>query len=493
MKTKAKNMNAPKWLQNNIALFSAVTVLIFGWLLTCGSMIAQSGDATDIWKTITTIHSASPYPSYVLYKGFSSLFPYVWLYDLAAVMGIDDFFFIRLYHAMLFSYVATIGIPAVTEHFLHYKPRLWQKLLLSASLFYFWSWTRALTQIMVDLPSCASFIAAMHLACKFDETTGDNRLVFVGVCGLMCALCGSISGQYMPAVMCIGIFVLIRVFRPNVKHPVVNLSRHKKFLTLACFVLGCAVVVGVRIVFKITIYERITADSSILDGGFWLRRGLLYMMDKQRMFMEPATLNDARGYALLQSLYGQNADSILDAAGQGGASFGIVEYFAVVIKHPIDFLIRYIDRFFLCLSPDRGRLSASSLFLGYLFVYLTLYTIVTRCQQARDIFCAEFWLAMAAPASVIATLALTVEMRYAMGLQSMIYGVALAGPALPEIYDKLCSFFTTLHKKGGCALLAQKRFAWGLIIGIIFIAVCFAHIGAIYAQTPLGEAMLFTW
>ena len=45
-----------------------------------GTMIDISGDAADIWKSIKTFGTDDLYPSYVLYKGFDSVFPYVSFY-----------------------------------------------------------------------------------------------------------------------------------------------------------------------------------------------------------------------------------------------------------------------------------------------------------------------------------------------------------------------------------------------------------------------------
>ena len=49
--------------------FALMVYMIFTWHQ--DSMISISGDASDIWKTITSFHTKDIYGSYVLYKGIN--------------------------------------------------------------------------------------------------------------------------------------------------------------------------------------------------------------------------------------------------------------------------------------------------------------------------------------------------------------------------------------------------------------------------------------
>ena len=46
-------------------LFAVAAISLLGYLLYHGEMISSSGDATDIWNTITSFYSTDHYPSYV--------------------------------------------------------------------------------------------------------------------------------------------------------------------------------------------------------------------------------------------------------------------------------------------------------------------------------------------------------------------------------------------------------------------------------------------
>lgn len=158
-------------------LFVATFILFMMWIYPFQSMIAESSDAADIWQTIKTFYNNDTYVSYVLYKGFMSVYPYVWLYQLSLLFHINEFFFVMLYHAFLFTYIAVNGLPEVIYHLTRYKAKIYQRILLIIILFIFWSPTKALNNVMVDLPSCAIFILACNCAIQSEYSTGRKRYI----------------------------------------------------------------------------------------------------------------------------------------------------------------------------------------------------------------------------------------------------------------------------------------------------------------------------
>ena len=170
-------------------------------------MAYARGDAADIWKSITTFHTGDLYPSYVLYKGFASVYPYVWFYQLAKLLNINEFFFVMCYHSLLFSYIVVIGVPVLVETLTEYKPKLWQKVLLFIVLHWFWGRYYVLTQLMVDLPSCAFFLMDIHCAVLIGQTVKWKRNVMIVLSGILCGLIANISGQYSISSICILIFI----------------------------------------------------------------------------------------------------------------------------------------------------------------------------------------------------------------------------------------------------------------------------------------------
>ena len=147
------------------------------WLASRGSMTDSSGDAQDIWKTITSYYSGDIYPSYVLYKGFVSVYPYVWLYQLAVLFGTNEFFFVMVYHARLFTYITVIGLPNFIKYLFDYEPKWWQRILIIPLLYLIWVKTGALSQLMVDLTSCAIFMLSINSAIMIENKTGIKRVL----------------------------------------------------------------------------------------------------------------------------------------------------------------------------------------------------------------------------------------------------------------------------------------------------------------------------
>ena len=39
--------------------------------------------------------------------------PYVWFYQLSQALGVSEFFFLKIYHAILFAYVSVIAFPNI--------------------------------------------------------------------------------------------------------------------------------------------------------------------------------------------------------------------------------------------------------------------------------------------------------------------------------------------------------------------------------------------
>jgi len=94
-------------------------LLVLKFVMPLPDLLNGGGDANSIWLTISTFKNAQPISSYVLYKGFLAIYPYVWLRDLAITLGLNDFFFIKIYHALLFSFAAGFGVPKIISNILN--------------------------------------------------------------------------------------------------------------------------------------------------------------------------------------------------------------------------------------------------------------------------------------------------------------------------------------------------------------------------------------
>lgn len=471
-------------------LFIVVGILTVLWLGTKGSMVNMSGDAADIWKTITTYYTADRYGSYVMYKGIASVYPYVWLYQLAVILKLNVFFFIWIYHATLFSYISVYGIPNLVEHLLRFKAHIWQRLLLSAILFFLWGPSSALDQIMVDLPSCAFFFMAANCAIRIDAENRKKRIIFAVATSFFVGICANISGQYSLAAICVLIFAFLKIWK-----------REKGMGTKTIYytVLFTVILLAGLILFKaanslfwiLVVTPLNNAGYNIVAGKFWMERALIYMMDIGRMFSGPA-IRLLRGEAIVQDIYGQQqAADIVSRAAAGGYGWTVQEYLKAVVQYPIDFLINWFDRGFLAVSIDFGKQALAPLVASYTMFFMAIYSAIKRIKEVKDFFCAELWLVLGALASIIPPLVMCIEPRFTLAFQGLIIGTAILG-------DQLVLAGHSIMKLGKAVVLrkkteiAQMDFPWAFVLCLVFVLICLSHIGSLYAQSDLGTDMLFS-
>ena len=454
-----------------------------------GSMINHSGDAADIWKTIKSFRSEEIYPSYVMYKGFFSVFPYIWLYELSTLLGLNEFFFIMCYHGVLFGYIVAIGIPVMTHKLTGYKVKLWQRTALAIVLYFIWRRYYVLSQIMVDLPSCAFFIMSIHCAVKIGETYNWTKCVFTALTGMLCGICANISGQYSISAICIALFAGVTIWK--------SFKREAKLLIFFHYaVLLFAMVIPkfLNIWFDFNVLTPIRESGAyIASGQAWMERALFYMLDIGRKFYGP-DLIDPRGNAIVMDIYGEEEGTrLLELAAMGGYGWSIPQYFAAFFRYPLDFIMLYINRFVILISDDSRRFSISSLLASYTMIYLSIVTCITRLKKINDIFSVKFWVVVGALASIIPSLVMCVEIRVTISVQALFYGIALAGPIIPHICQ---TSFTTLRnciQEKNIRCLANYKFPWGIVGWFVFCLICLAYFGSICAGSGLGEEMLFKW
>ncbi|MBP3509421.1 hypothetical protein [Oscillibacter sp.] len=476
-------------------LFLACFAAVLLYCMRFGSMISLSGDAADIWKTITTYYTADRYPSYVLYKGFASVYPYVWLYQLAVLLGTNEFFFVMCYHGLLFGYIIAFGIPTLVKELTGYEPKWWQKVLLAVVLFWFWSRYKALSDLMVDLPSCAFFLLSIQCAVAIVHYSGWKRWVMVCLAGLLCGLCANISGQYSIAAACIMVFACVQIWKSAPAGRRLGRRFLAGFLPLA--VLLCLAMGSVKLLnlaFQATVLQPFQ-DSGvyIAPAEAWMHRALIFMIDIGRLFYG-SQLYDARGHEIVMSLYGaEEGTRLLELAAAGGYGWTIAEYFRAFFQHPVDFIMLYLNRLMIAISDDSGICALRSLLPCYTMVYLAIVTAIKGLKRLRDLFCAKLWLVLGALASMIPVLVMTVEMRYTLSLQSMLFGVALAGPILPRLWGTVSGGIHQCRQEKSLRSLLDRKFPWEVMGWIVFCAVCLAYFGSICAASDMGTGMLYHW
>ena len=121
-----------------------------------------------------------------------------------------------------------------------------------------------------------------------------------------------------------------------------------------------------------------------------------------------------------------------------------------------------------------------------------MYTAVKMVHTVKDFFSKELWLVFGALASIIPPVVMSIEPRYCISLQSVIFGTAILGWFLPNSFANMKRTVKCLDKDH-LAAIGTRSFPWAGLLWVIFIVLCLAHMGDLYAQSGLGTEILFQW
>lgn len=494
-----ENKNVKGYLLNILRkhwLFFVAFAGMAVYLKLTGSMVSWSGDAGSIWETIKSFYSGNMASSYVLYKGFASVFPYAWFYQMSLAFGVGEFVFVKLYHCLLFAYICTIGFPYLVENLLHIKAKVWRKAVLMLILFWLWKSNHAFDQLMVDLPSLAYFLLLVNSALKIekyaDERNFTHQIGHYVYTGLLLGLNLCVSGQYTAAALCIILFILIRTMsRKTLK------VRVKRWIALLCLALMLGGVFGVTAYnnyFEDTVTDPLREKGEQIPTGLdWLNIGYMRLLGVMRS--NPGTgLPDLRGLNIAKDIYGDQYKVMYDAMVAGGVPMNMTQYLKLVSQYPLDFMVRYMNHLFLALSPDTGEPSFSHLFIAYTLLFIPFVIFKKRCTSIRRFFSAKILIIFSFLSSVIPVLILNVEMRYVMQIQGLIYAIAILDNTF---WDGFKSFGRTISKcytEKAITRIGQKLFPFTFATYLFFIIFCFIHIASLYESAGIDpKLILFTF
>jgi len=455
-------------------LFFTAFILMAVYLKQSGPMNNVSGDAASIWETIKSIPSGNIVPSYVLYKGFASVYPYVWFYQLSGFFGVGEFFFVKLFHSALFAYVSAIGFPYIAERLLHIKTPKWRSAIFILLVFWLWEPNCAFSQLMVDLPSLTYFILLVNSTLKIADC--DNKKTFLRYVytGLLIGLNTCLSGQYSAAAVCVFIYIIIKMFPKNVFS--------KKSQIVRTILLVFLVIAGIIVMRSCNHYFEVTVTDSLRAAGAWIPKGEVWLsIGFMRLLgLYNTMIPDYRGLSIVKDLYKDQYELVYQSMIGGSFPLTIGQYFNLVFQYPIDFLMRYINRFFLALSPDGGSLNVLRLFPAYTSLYLVFISVKTRCKTIKQFFSPEILLILGFICSLAAVILLSVEQRYAMQIQGLIFVVAISDDTLWHGLNKFKSWICQCFKEKSIRSLSQKPFPYVFCFYLLFILFCFAHIASMY-------------
>ena len=351
-----------------------------------------------------------------------------------------------------------------------------------------------MNQLTVDLPSCAFFLMSIHCAVSIEKCLGFKRHVLIAATGLLAGLIANISGQYSVSSICIFVFAIVKLWKSRVA------SSSKVRSVIKCF-FGVLLLTGTMLAPRIL---KVWFQSAVIDvylengawipsADFWMERALIYMLPVSRKFYG-GDLSDPRGMAIIMSIYGNEEGMRLwEQAAAGSFVWSISDWFGAFIKHPADFVVTVLNRVVIMMSDDMQRCSLRSLLSSYTMIYLAVLTAGRHTKTLRDFCQARLWLILAALASVIPALVMCVEMRITVSFQCLFFGVALAGPIIPQICATVASSVKQCWKEKSFCSLMDRSFPWAIVGWIVFCLVCLAYYGSLCAASGMGTGMLFRW
>ena len=412
------------------------------------------------------------YPSYVLYKGFLAVYPFVWLYKLAIFLGVNEWLFIKLFYAVAFAYITAVGLPNLIELLTKVTVVHYRKLILAILCFYLWKDTYALSEFMVDIPALMYFLLLVNSALRIYRY--GIKIQWMLLTGVWLGLNLGGSGQYTSPALCVCIFLVIVIFKQYYK------EEHKHWASILMNI-------GVLVIPMTAIKKYNDYFLNVIVGGLreagawlptnsdWLEMGFSRLMNIYRTgggVIIPSNLNQAIFQAELGSdVYAEMRDYIL----AGGYRLTVTEYLKLVLKHPVDFALCYLEKFFLVLSPDGGAFRFLPLFIFYTLLFITLYLLVTRCKKFEQIFNVRFWIVFAFLWAIVPALVMVTELRFAMQIQGLVMAVAICDDFIWKKAKELCCNIKHIDWK-----FKNKKIPYIFLLYCVFIVVCFLHMSSLY-------------
>lgn len=488
-----KNQTFKRLLLNSYLIPFCISFALVGFYIfpLPDLLMADGSDAASIWQTIVTFRSEKITSSYVLYKGFLSVYPYVWFLELSKFLKLDPFFFIKIYHALLFSFVAAIGIPYVVSRILAVEIKLYKNIIFVLILFYLVEFTNIFCMLMVDLPSWAFFVAALYFTLLSFNLNQIVRVPMLFIGGIAVGLTLSASGQYSLAGYLIIIYVAVSLIICStgfVKHKGLTL-----FLLISVFCTGIIIPKIYDVHFNRTIVQPMRNSGEWLPtGAQWLNYGLTASITRYKHFSNPAESN--RGMAMLKRIEGDNFDKRYEQIRQGAGAYSGFEYVNLILSSPINFGLLLVNKAFLAISYDDGKNRVSHLIFSYTALFICFYLILVKLRRFRDLLNLNALIIISIFLTIAAPMLLHIEARYSVSVIGFILGFAVHQNT---VTSKLKEYFAVVKSEGverGYGHQKNLSIPYPIIAYVIFLIFSFTLYGALL-EIPGSdpEKVLYRW
>lgn len=465
-----------KFLEKFIPFLFALCVIAI-YLSGAEDMLGSGGDANDIWKTITTYYSEETYISYVLYKGLFAVYPYVWLYQLSLLMGVGNFFFIKIFHILLLAYILGIGFPCIFEYLFNKKFSIGKKVVYISLIFLLQVDNGAYTTIMIDLPYLFWFTLLIHMYVAIKSKPFKHVYIKYVLFGVATGCCMCFTGQYKFSAVMACILILFEVLKKlNQKN---GCQRLCKMLLL--FVMMGSVMISENL-FQTQVVENFRKEDVWLPTASSL---VQYQFSKS----EPNAVYGYRGIAIKDYQIMAIAEVESPKYEELSSTAEILkEYLRVGLEHPGEFIVSFANKFFMVFACDGGNYVLSYYLLSYSLVFLGIWVI----YQQRDAFKRHVPIFVLFLLTIIAPCATHVEARYVMAIQNFMFGLALFGNELGKEFKiagaRLKSKISSKPEE------SVKRNQWTLWISFIyfcFILMCIMHLSNLGMMNWLAKGKIY--
>ncbi len=465
-----------------VAVFLFAVALVAIYIKDINPII--SGDATSIWNHIISMDTDNPVGSYVLYKGILSVYPYRWFYQWAMMLNLPDFFFIKMYHCLLFAYISVIGLPNIYIQIRKKPVTKWRRLLLMILCFGFWRSTFALSQLMVDLPSAAVFIAGVSVSLTIFK--GNSRYLELRFfeLALLCGVGLCFSGQYSLSTLMVIIYSVLS-FQKNRKNERQLVSNGT--IVLTCILFAIPIITN-QYYFATTIRKLIENGAWIPEGSLWVMRALTLMMGQYSYFNPIGVLSCTRGVAVLTDFAGSDyANSIIQQVSSNYLS--IVEVLQMWFTHLPDMLVIWFGRLFLLLSPDNGAQSIPYLIAFYTAIFTCLMQIKEKIIRIGDLLHLDTMIFCSVLLTALVPCAMGVEMRFALSIQGFILAFSVLDDKLWRgIKKRVVGLKRGVHSGLQCI-----QIDYSVVTYVAFILMCFMIFGLLHELEMGDRAVLFSF
>jgi len=467
--------------------------ILMAWMIDpLPDMLLGGGDVTDIWKTITSFYSGNIQPSYVLYKGFLSVYPYVWFYKLSSVLSMSPWFFMKLYHCILFAYVSAIGFPFIISKLLKIEIKFWRRILVIIAFFIFWKSNNALQQIMIDLPALTFFVLSVSAALKIGEKKLKTPKLYFIYTGIVMGLASTFTGQYMPALIIIFIYIIINMFRKR--------GVEKKHAALLSLLAISLIIIGVSVPraynqhFEKTIVNELRSEGAwIPSASDWSKLGIRRLKRNYTLF-SVATIPSNRTLAIIKDDKKEGYEEFFNSYD----GYTNAEIKQLILKHPVDFITTWCNGLLLSVSLNNNQNSVVYLFLSYSLLFISLYIIFKRIRITKDLFSTNTLIVIAFLCCSLVTCLMHLEMRYVMAFQGLYIAAAILEGTMWNTVKSIGGLVKECIEKRSIKLffstIKNSKFPWTFVIYLVFVIMCFMNYAALLENCgPDPASILFKY